>query len=606
MLHNIDSDKLLKVKQNVEKWLRCIWTFLQAGGQKFDRFWHHWVLLDGHLGEKVQEFFRWVGNSVFAGIDLLHDLWDRFYAFLKRKHSHRIRRFANRIFKKAKVVWGSWKVRLSPPFVTLSHVGKGLYHAGKDSKGKPFGERVRYFFSAVKQGMQANRSVCKTMINYLLPLAGIAVFVFTVSFAANRTFVVKVSYRDQDLGYVTNESVANAATEIVQSRMVYQDGAEPLEIKPSYSVEMVSDEKVMTEYQLADAIIQYSGDEMTEAEGLYIDGTFYGAVEESGKIQETLDSILSEYQTEGVEDVQFVNNIEIVEGLYLSNNIETLDEMKTLITGDVQAESYYTVVEGDTPWDVAQKNNMAYSDLKALNPNIEEVSYFQPGAQILLTQSEAFLPVQVTKQEVYTQSVAYETQVTESNQYAKGTSKVEQKGEYGENQITAKVTYVNNQEVSREIISSEVVKEPVTEKVIKGTADYTNISSETGSSGFINPLPGSYLSSGYGARWGTTHKGLDLCVRGGTYGKAICASAGGTVVFAGRSGAYGNLVKIRHANGVETWYAHTSQIVVSSGQVVSQGQLIAYAGASGDVTGPHLHFEVRVNGIPQNPSNYIG
>lgn len=592
-------------KNRTESSAPGIRELLASFGQQAGAWWYHWVLMDGRLGEHAKDLFRWIGGSVFAGIDLLHDLWDRLYAFLKKKHGQRAQRFASRLLKKWKVVWSFWKQRLSPPFVALANMGRGFRGAVTGSKGQPAGKRVKYFFVTVGQAIRSHGQVWKTMLNYLMPLAGIGVFALTVSFAASREFVVKVSYHDQELGYVSSESVANRAAEIVQSRMVYQDDSETLDIQPSFSVEMVSDEEVMTEYQLADAIIESSGDEMTQAEGLYIDGTFYGAVEESGVIQETLDTLLAEYQTEGVEEAQFVNQIEIVDGLYLSGNIETAEEIQTLLTGDVQAESYYTVVEGDTPWDVAQKNNMAYSDLKALNPNIEDVSFFQPGAQVLLTRSEAFLPVQVTKEEVYTQAIPYETQVTESTQYAKGTNKVEQKGENGENQITAKVTYVNGQEVSREIISSEVIKEPVTEKVLQGTADYSNISAETGSSGFINPLPGSYLSSGYGARWGTTHKGLDLCVSGGTYGKPICASAGGTVVSAGWSGSYGYLVKIRHSNGVETWYAHTSQIVVSPGQVVGQGQLIAYAGASGNVTGAHLHFEVRVNGIPQNPSNYI-
>ena len=117
----------------------------------------------------------------------------------------------------------------------------------------------------------------------------------------------------------------------------------------------------------------------------------------------------------------------------------------------------------------------------------------------------------------------------------------------------------------------------------------------------INPVSG-IITSEFGGRWGTVHKGLDI---GAAEGTPIKAAAGGTVTFSGwNNGGYGNLVIISHGNGVETYYAHCSSVNVKAGQSVSQGQLISRVGNTGNSFGAHLHFEVRVNGVAQNPRNY--
>ena len=128
------------------------------------------------------------------------------------------------------------------------------------------------------------------------------------------------------------------------------------------------------------------------------------------------------------------------------------------------------------------------------------------------------------------------------------------------------------------------------------------------SSGLICPLQysGRYISSPfYRNSDGSYHGALDLCVYGGTYGLKISAAEGGKVVTAAYHWSYGNYIVIDHGNGLSTLYAHCSSLAVSSGQSVSKGQTIGYVGSTGNSTGPHLHFEVRVNGSRVNPSNYI-
>lgn len=119
---------------------------------------------------------------------------------------------------------------------------------------------------------------------------------------------------------------------------------------------------------------------------------------------------------------------------------------------------------------------------------------------------------------------------------------------------------------------------------------------------FMRPVSGGTITSKYGARSSGFHTGLDIAIPTGT---PVYASAAGTVVKAGWYGGYGYLVVIDHGNGYQTYYAHNSSLCVSAGQSVSKGQNISYSGSTGNSTGPHLHFEVRINGATQNPQNYI-
>jgi murein DD-endopeptidase MepM/ murein hydrolase activator NlpD len=119
--------------------------------------------------------------------------------------------------------------------------------------------------------------------------------------------------------------------------------------------------------------------------------------------------------------------------------------------------------------------------------------------------------------------------------------------------------------------------------------------------GFIWPVNGTVVS-GYGMRWGRLHEGIDITAASGT---PIWAAAAGTVIYAGWLGGYGNLVVVDHGNGLATAYAHASAILVSVGQSVSQGETVALVGSTGHSSGPHLHFEVRVNGVAVDPLLYL-
>ena len=153
-------------------------------------------------------------------------------------------------------------------------------------------------------------------------------------------------------------------------------------------------------------------------------------------------------------------------------------------------------------------------------------------------------------------------------------------------------------------IVTALYKKPV---VRQSAGSYTVASASTKVDlgiGLVKPVVSGYtITSRYGARWGRTHTGLDVAAPTGT---TIVAAAAGTVTYVNYSNvSYGNCVKISHGNGVETLYAHCNSIYVSQGQTVSQGQAIATVGSTGNSTGPHLHLEIRANGVALNPQNYL-
>ena len=164
----------------------------------------------------------------------------------------------------------------------------------------------------------------------------------------------------------------------------------------------------------------------------------------------------------------------------------------------------------------------------------------------------------------------------------------------------ANITYRNDKQINKEIVKEEILMEAVPKIVERGTKIPPT---------FIKPISGGKLTSRFGRRTApkkgasTNHKGVDWGI---PRGSTVVAASGGTVTKAGWGGGYGYVVYIKHPGGIETRYAHCSKVLVSAGQTVKQGQRIALTGNTGVSTGPHLHFEIRVNGTPVNPFSYIG
>ena len=220
------------------------------------------------------------------------------------------------------------------------------------------------------------------------------------------------------------------------------------------------------------------------------------------------------------------------------------------------------------------------------------------GEQLLIQQSVPRLSVVTVTEESYEETITSPVEYIETADLYLGSTSLKEKGSDGSRQVNAKVTYLNGVEVEREVLFTQVLKEAVPTYMYTGTTPRP----VTASNGYyIWPVRGT-LTSYFGYRWGSYHLGIDIGVRHGT---TISAADGGRVTYAGWQGSYGNLVVITHDNGAQTYYAHNSALLVSVGDRVYQGQAIAKAGSTGNSTGPHCHFEIRINGTSVNPLNYL-
>lgn len=172
--------------------------------------------------------------------------------------------------------------------------------------------------------------------------------------------------------------------------------------------------------------------------------------------------------------------------------------------------------------------------------------------------------------------------------------------------IAISQTYTKNPEELNSIENIEVAKTSLNEQITDMVEEKKEKEERTVNGIYlaVQPITGT-ITSRYASisriRSGA-HTGLDIAAPKGTPIKVVTS---GTVTFAGWNGAYGKCIKVSHGNGVETWYAHCNSLYVSKGQEVQEGEVIGAVGTTGNSTGNHLHLEVRINGNPVNPQNYL-
>ncbi len=198
-----------------------------------------------------------------------------------------------------------------------------------------------------------------------------------------------------------------------------------------------------------------------------------------------------------------------------------------------------------------------------------------------------------------TVSIPFPTENVEDTALYEGEEAVTTEGVPGSRVIVKQITRLHGQFLREEVISDSVSTAPVPQVTTVGTRPKPQ---GVGTGSFILPLSEITVSSGFGSRWGRTHAGLDLAASKGT---SILAADSGTVTFSGECEGYGNLIIIDHQNGFTTYYAHCSVLYAAVGARPEKGEVIAAVGSTGNSTGPHLHFEIRKDDEPLNPSDYL-
>jgi len=442
------------------------------------------------------------------------------------------------------------------------------------------------------------------VVSYVLPVLGCAAFVLTFQHYDQQTYALQVEYNGQKIGYIENESVFTEAEKAVQERIIAEGYESPDDSIPQYTLMVVEADQLSTVEDLTNRIIEVSGNEIQEASGLYVDGKFIGATTDGDGLVLELKSLLDETRATVGEDaeVSFVQDVKVDRALYPVDSIVDLSNISAELTKEVAAARTYVIKPGDTPYDIANEYDVPLDTL--MRNNEEVVKRFLPGQSLLIEAAVPLLERQVSVTVKEENTLNFKTEQVLNNNLEKNFTRVKQNGQTGKEEVTYRVTYVDGFEVERTVVDRVTLEEPVNAVLEVGTlmpAQYLNNISGGNVGGFIWPVDGGEISCPI---WGYAgHTGTDIATKVGT---AVRASADGTVTYSGWRNSYGYTVIISHGNGIRTLYAHNSQLHVAVGQNVQQGQLIASSGASGNVTGPHCHFEIIINNSYKDARQYIG
>lgn len=414
------------------------------------------------------------------------------------------------------------------------------------------------------------------------------------------------SYNGQKLGLVKEKDDVLQITDLVQGALTEEKNMKiVIDAKDdiTFHRKLALDESQIDNSEQVLKRLTYMGDLKVKATGIYVNGKKIGAVQDRKTAKKVLKDVADKYTKKGdnieIEKVSFLEKVDIDPCSTDLEDLHSEEEMVDLLCTSGEKETVHKVVAGDTLHSIAKKYDVWEDQLLADNKGINSKK-LEVGSNIIVKQQAPVLTYEVVEKITYDKVIEHKVEEQKSADIYEGMTETQQTGSDGLSEITARVTLQNGKKVVEEDLVTTVKEEPVTEVVLVGTKERPPT---VGSGKYIWPLKDSFTqTSGFGSRWGRQHKGIDLAVSVGT---TVYAADGGTVVEAQYSGSYGNVVMIDHQNGQETRYAHNSKLLVKKGDKVYQGQPIAKSGNTGRSTGPHVHFEIRFNGEPRNPLNYL-
>ncbi len=379
----------------------------------------------------------------------------------------------------------------------------------------------------------------------------LAVGIASLAIILNMNFALgySVFLNDDVIGYtLAKNDVDKIIKQVNQTYAPYYGGEDTVDQMPAYALRLIKKSDISTKNELLENIKKSTG-KMVKQTVICVDGNDMAGVLNLKEANKALEICKNNYIEETTDGCEIKSKIEIVEK-YAPSMLLTSSEIaaKKLCSNDY------------------------FEPIKILTYEIEE----------------------------YESEIAFETEKVESNDVYEGNTKIYEPGENGIEVNVTRIEKINGRFESENVISSSVTKQAKNQVLLVGTKPRPE---GVGTGSFMMPYGGN-ITSRYGQRGSRQHKGIDIV---GPVGSKIYAADDGVVIYADyESGGYGNIVKIDHQNGYETFYAHCNTILVKNGETVKKGDVIATVGNTGRSTGAHLHFEIRENGTAQNPMQYIG
>ena len=436
-----------------------------------------------------------------------------------------------------------------------------------------------------------------------LLIAGVIGVALVVGTVYTPSYVVSVD--GVTLGVVSDPEVFEGAMERVEARASDILGYDyTLDNAVTYDFALTEKDKLSNVGDFETYLFDQIG-EVMKSYVLKVNGQFIGAAQDEASLTAMLDAIKAPYVNENTTSAEFVESVSISRQYTPSDVEQDLSAMEARLTANTNGQTTYEVQKGDTFMQIAYDNDMSLSELEALNPDVD-INNIYIGQILNVREVIPFLSVQTTETITYQEAIASPVEEVEDDSMYQGETKVLDPGSEGLAEVTADVTYVNGNERERTVTNTVTLTEPTTKVIAVGTKERP---SWLPNGYFIWPVYGNITSYfGYRYIFGSYsyHSGIDIAA---AYGTGIQAADGGTVIWAGTgtgsNWSYGKYVIIDHGNGYQTYYAHCSSLLVSVGDKVYQGQVIARVGSTGRSTGNHCHFQVKINGTTVNPLSYL-
>ena len=407
---------------------------------------------------------------------------------------------------------------------------------------------------------------------------------------SHRSYTMKVNE------YMVNLSSVDEVKSLLQAAVDKYDSEE------KFSVELTHDAQKESNVLTTEVVNrqELTAQEEQKEEAIYAGGVQTALDQAGAQADQQEEKDFEDYEL-GLMTMDFAEKVEIVETYLPENMLTPLDQAIEDVIKDQETPGEYEVVSGDTLSEISIKVNIPIDQIIAMNSETltDENSTIRVGDKLIITVPEPELSVERMEQNYYEEIYDADVIYVDNDSWYTTQTKILQQPSAGFRRVVADVSYLNDREVTRDILKEEVVMEAVPKIVERGTKIPPT---------YIKPISGGRQSSGFGRRKSPTkgassyHKGVDWSVPTGT---AVFASCGGTVAKAGWGSGYGYCVYINHEDGRQTRYGHLSKVLVKAGQTVKQGERIALSGNTGISTGPHLHFEILINGSQVNPLKYL-
>ena len=398
----------------------------------------------------------------------------------------------------------------------------------------------------------------------------------------------------KSVGAVEDASAVQSIRERVMSdlsKVAYGDAYTGINITYGFA-EGKDAELLVSDKDIYKAIYVAALKDYKSAYGLYANDEFVAANVDPSSISDAVTAVREAAQGEQNLEVELTGTLEVKSLYYPTSSLYSRTEITNMLL--LKTDGIYRTVD-------AGKSSVISVDIEATE--YEGVYFGANGGEVVSAETDGDGVTTVTVK--VTETVPFKTEYRKNDGLYVGTYEKSQDGADGKKEVIYKITYTDGEADGREKVSERIIEEPTPKIIDEGTKTKPVTASKDK---YIWPLKDAFtITDTWGGRtvYGeySYHMAIDLAAPSGT---PIYAADGGVVVKAERSSSYGNYVMIRHDNGQETLYAHMrSEPFVSVGERVYQGQQIGEVGMTGFATGPHLHFEVRVNGDRVNPMNYL-